>query len=150
MTKRTTYSPWKHVASMPDVLVDFDDDLPSGHAWWSPTHRVILMAKGLTSVQRRCALAHELAHVETGDCQVDGPDGERLERRHELAAERTAALRLVPLDDLMDSLAWCLSLDEVAHELHIDRAILDTRLAMLDSEDQAVIRTRFASEWSAC
>lgn len=144
------YSPWQHLASMPDVVLDFDDDLPSGQAWWSPRHRVILMAKGLTRAQRRVALAHELAHVERGDCQVDGPDGERLELRQERAADRLAALRLIPLDDLMDALAYCLSLEEVADELEVDRTLLDLRLSMLDAEDQAIIRARFALEWSVC
>lgn len=146
----TDYSPWKHLASLPEIVFDFDDDLPSGNAWWSPAHKVILMARGLTQAQRRSALAHELVHIEAGDHQIDGPDGERLERRQEVAAESKAALRLIDLDDLMDSLAYSVSLDEVAEELHVDRSILDARIAMLDAEDRAIIAARFATEWSIC
>jgi Zn-dependent peptidase ImmA (M78 family) len=146
----STYSPWRHVATMPDVVIDYDDDLPSGDAWWSPAHRVILIATGLTQIERRCALAHELVHIENDDQQLDGPDSERIERRRERAAEHTAARRLIHLDDLMDALAWCMSLEEVAEELHVDRALLDTRLELLDAEDQEIIRARFAGEWNVC
>lgn len=48
-----------------DVLVVEQDDLPSGDAWWSPAHRVILLRPDLGS-GRRFALAHECAHILLG------------------------------------------------------------------------------------
>jgi Zn-dependent peptidase ImmA (M78 family) len=49
-----------------DVLVTEENTLPSGNAWWVPTHRVILVRPGLGQVQRNFTLAHETAHIILG------------------------------------------------------------------------------------
>jgi Zn-dependent peptidase ImmA (M78 family) len=139
------YHPWRHLDGLGlDVAYA---DLGGDAGCWDPDNELIWLDKQLTQAERRSTLAHELVHAERGDepC-ITGWH----ERHQERPVEREAARRLIELDDLMDALAYCMSLDEVAVELHVDRAILDARIEMLDEEDRVAIAQRFADEWSVC
>lgn len=108
------YSPWRQLRGLPDVIVGYLDDLPSGRSWWSPAHQVILIAKGLTQRSRRCALAHELAHMDLAHSGVeDYPDADRQDSRIHAEADQLAARRLIPLDRLARELAWSRDLEEI-------------------------------------
>lgn len=48
------------------VVVVTTKDLPSGKAWWSPEHRVILVDAELVGPDRHRAIAHECAHIILG------------------------------------------------------------------------------------
>lgn len=80
-----------------DVLVVASSELPSGAAWWSPMHRVVLVREGLSVVERRWALAHEAAHIVLGHHGGMGPGIEA--EADELAVEllRAAQGRVVGL-----------------------------------------------------
>lgn len=138
-----TYSPWKHLASMPAVLIDYVD-LPSGHAWWSPAHQVILMARGLTSSQRRCALAHELAHIDLGHVGVDDyPDADRQDGRLHADADRLAARRLIDIHRLADiATAYPDDPHRVAEELDVDYETLAARVRWLHPAERHYLRRR--------
>lgn len=86
-----TYSPWAHLAEIPDVeLVWSDDDelLDSADARWFPDTRQIVMDKRLRRLVSRCAVAHEIAHIVRGDV----PCGDEFfDNRAEIAADRLAA-----------------------------------------------------------
>jgi transcriptional regulator with PAS, ATPase and Fis domain len=77
-------------------------ELPVGTGWWLPDVLGIVLDRRLTRIERRCALAHELRHVDNGDVQVFtvGPDGPRQAKRQERRADRQAARRLVALETL--------------------------------------------------
>lgn len=75
-----------------------------------------------SQVQRRCTLAHELAHIELGHTGGASPDDER-------AARLLAAQWLVDMEDLLSALAWADDLREVADECWVDE---DTLMARLD------------------
>lgn len=49
--------------------------LPEGmYGYWSICSRVILIREALTVVERRCVLAHEMAHVDLGHSRRTGAD----------------------------------------------------------------------------
>jgi Zn-dependent peptidase ImmA (M78 family) len=142
---RRIYHPWRHLDGLGlDVAYA---NLGDEAGCWDPDTSLIWIDKQLTQAQRRSTLAHELVHAENDHEPCCSPWHERKQER---AVEQEAARRLIDLDDLMDALAWCTSLGEVAEELQVDRSILDARIDTLDAEDQAVIHLRFIDEWSIC
>lgn len=139
------YSPWDDLASRPELTFGVTD-LPegAGEAWWLPEVPGIVMRRGLTQVERRCALAHELVHVDREDRprHTVGPDGPRLARRQEMAADDIAAARLIPLDRLADALQWSFSPDEVAEELGVTPKMARIRILGLSADEKAWIDQR--------
>lgn len=66
MTHRTPYSPDAHAASLGIRIIDAQP--PAGTlALWDEQTRTIITTPGLLYRQRRCVLAHELAHATQGD-----------------------------------------------------------------------------------
>lgn len=127
-----TYNPWADLASRPHICCDTHTvELPSGRGWWLPDVMGIVLDRRLTRVERRCALAHELQHVDYGDVQVAGvgPDGPRMARRQERRADREAARRLVHVEALVVALrAHPHDPAAVADELDVTIDVLRCRL----------------------
>lgn len=135
------WHPWRELRHSPALLLELTHDIPSGDAWWSPAHEVILMRPGLLQVERRCALAHELGHRElrhTGQCGY--PDARRQSVRAEHHADRWAARRLIELDRLVDVGRWTSCRDEAADELWVTRHLLEVRLAHLHPAERGYLR----------
>lgn len=86
-----------------------------------------------SQVQRRCTLAHELAHIE-----LEHVDGASLLEEH--AARMLAARWLIPLPRLLDALAWTEELEELADECWVDLPTLMDRLDGLTEEERAEIK----------
>ncbi len=82
----------------------------------------------LTQVARRCALDHELAHIDLGHIGGCNPAGER-------AARQLSARRLIPLVGLAQAMAATLDLDDVAEDCWVIRDVLDDRLAGLTQDE---------------
>jgi Zn-dependent peptidase ImmA (M78 family) len=125
-----TFNPWRELAAHPDVLLDIAH-LKRGRlgVTWH-RQRVIQLDDGLDRVERRCVLAHELAHWERGPV----PCIPVLAAREEATCDLIAARRLIPLDALAD-LAWCDNLGQAAEELDVTEDVLACRLDHLtDSE----------------
>lgn len=140
------YSPWDHLESMPEVTFGMHP-LPVGDGWWLPEHRAIVLDPKLSQVERRTVLAHELVHAERDDrnCHHDGADGGRLARRQETHADKTAALRLITLDQLVDALRhYPLDRAMVAECLGVTQPALTTRLQMLTDEEKTEIEQRLS------
>ena len=96
-----------------------------------------------TQAQRRCTLAHELAHIELGHINGATP-------REEAAAREHAARRMISLDRLIDALRWADNLEEVADELWVDHQTLIDRLDTLtDDERQALVDLHHSIEQGA-
>lgn len=81
----------------------------------------ILLADGLTPVEQRSVLAHELGHALRMDCGESEPA--------ERAAERFAALLLVNPAALLAAGAWARNEDELAEELGVTVDIVRNYLA---------------------
>jgi hypothetical protein len=112
------YNPWAVVAPMP-IIVEVCR-LPSGHGWWIPDERVILLDDRLDWIGRRCTLAHELEHVFASDSGC-AEGMEWIGVRQESLANRRAAGKLITME------AW------------VDTQTLSTRIALLTPAEQVLI-----------
>lgn len=109
--------------------------------------RVILLEAGTTTAQRRCCLAHAIAHLDLGH---HAGSRDRYDRRQEAEADQLAARRLLPLESLVWALQWTHNPREAADELVVDLATLETRLAHLHPSERLRLRmTRRRLEESA-
>lgn len=83
-------------------------------------------------VERRCALTHELVHVELGHVTA-------CTAREDCDAQRQAARWLVDIGDLLDALRWAEDMREVADCLWVDEATLMARLDGLTADERGQI-----------
>lgn len=136
------YHPWRRLSEMPriDVLwTDLPDDLIAE----TDGLTVIEMDRRLMQVDRRCALDHELAHIDLG--HIRGCNG-----REETAARRLSARRLLPLSCLTTALAYTTDLEYAAWDLWVTRDVLDDRLDSLTEAERAAIMdaTEHHRQWA--
>lgn len=138
-----SYSPWADLGSRPHICCDTHSvELPVGSGWWLPDVMGIVLDRRLTRVERRCALAHELQHVDYGDVQVFavGPDGPRMALRQERRADREAARRLVEVRALATAMrAHPHNPAAAAEELDVTVDVLLCRLETLGPEERALL-----------
>jgi Zn-dependent peptidase ImmA (M78 family) len=137
-TPRLSYDPAADAADRyPDWIIrtaDLGGVIPEV---LSRSRRVILIEHAHTEAQRRCSLAHALAHLDLG--HTDTPDG-WFERREEVEADDLAARRLIPLPDLARALAWSRDRDEVARELGVDTSMLASRQDRMRTDERRRLR----------
>ena len=98
---------------------------------WSPEHGRVVVASGLSQVQERCVLAHELEHVYARDADCGGL-GERI--RQERSADREAARKLIAISDLAEVAQWAPDMHTAAAELRVTERLLEVRLDDLRGE----------------
>lgn len=132
-----TYDPYYALGLHPDVELAVMP-LPVGSAWWLAEQRVILVDSRLSKRARRCAVAHELEHVEAGD---DG-SAPGLHAHIERFAGREAARKLIPLTALVGALLWSQDEHELAEELNVDEDTLRTRLRTLTAIEHQYVDDR--------
>lgn len=92
----------------------------------------IWVRRRLLQAERRCALAHEIIHLERGDT---GP----CSRAVEAEVNREVARRLIPFSALMDAMAWSDQIEEIADELWVTPEIAEARIRSLLPAQVAVI-----------
>lgn len=85
-----------------------------------------------SQAQRRCTIAHELAHRELGHAGACNP-------REEAQARHLASRWLITMTDLLAALAWTEHLEEVADELWVDLDTLTARLDGLTAGERAQV-----------
>lgn len=98
---------------------------------WVPSRQVVVLASGLSPVQERSVLAHEVEHVLAGDlgCGI-GP----LAVHEERYADREAARKLIAISDLCPVAQWADDIRTAAVELNVTERLLRIRLRDLDGE----------------
>lgn len=100
-------------------------------AWSRERSDVVVVASGLSVVQERCVLAHELEHVLADDTECGGHIASiRQERRADLEAAR----KLVAISDLAQVAQWAPDVQSAACELQVTERILTVRLNDLRGE----------------
>lgn len=137
-----TYSPWADAAQRhPDIHIERCDIAPARGVWVA-SERVILIDRGLNQTERRCTLAHELAHIDLEHVEAPGWFARRLE--HE--ADRLAAKRLLAdIDAIADAICTHpLDPDLVAEQLGVTMRVLKKRLKRLTETEKAHIEQRLA------
>lgn len=117
---------WAH---LPDGLLGYTDHIAGE----------VVLAEGLTQVERRCTIAHETQHV------LRGPVPPHLSRREEAAVDREAARALLPdVRPVAEAMAWAHSVEEAAEELWVDVETLRCRLASLHPAERGFLHRRLA------
>lgn len=93
---------------------------------------IIWLDRGLDQVERRCAVTHELIHLERRHLGCQPPAVEA-----DVCAE--TAKRLIHLDHLAKGLAWARSFSELADELWVTPEVLRDRFTNLTDAEWAVL-----------
>lgn len=93
---------------------------------------VVWMDDRLLQAERRCAVLHEMRHHQLGH---EGPQPSAVEAQVRQWVART----LIPMELLLDKLAWTEDLDELASECWVDRQTLMARLDSLTEGERAQV-----------
>jgi hypothetical protein len=99
--------------------------------------RVILIASGSTWPEKRCSLAHAVAHLDLGHHLAPSS---MFDKANESAANQLAARRLITLEALADVLCWTRWRAEIAAELQVDLVTLDNRQRHMHMSERGWLR----------
>jgi hypothetical protein len=119
VTSGARFHPWRRLGALPHI--DLSWRRTPGRLGETDGAQLIRLHPDQSQVQRRCTLAHELAHVELGHVGGASPVEER-------AARQLAARWLVDMEPLLDGLRWADDLATVADECWVDEETLMARL----------------------
>jgi Zn-dependent peptidase ImmA (M78 family) len=103
---------------------------------WSPLHRKIVVAAGLSAAQELCVLAHEVEHALADDlgCGVGLEAAHPLSLPQERRADLLAARKLIAISDLAAVAQWADDVRTAADELGVTERMLRVRLHDLNGE----------------
>lgn len=131
------WHPWRHLRRHhPHIHVTTHQPLPAElRAAW--TIDGIWLRPGLTQAERRCALTHEIIHLERGA----PPRHPVLAMMEERTVEQIAARRLITLHALTEALMWVDLADRpaLAEELWVDEFTLRIRLSGLTLRERTAV-----------
>jgi hypothetical protein len=139
---RAMFHPWRTLRALSHVTLLWHDGGPAGLTNFC--RHTISLRRGLTQVERRCTLAHELHHI------ARGPFLDVNRAKEELAVDREAARQLIDVRALGEALAWAHNYAEAAEELWVDRGTLEARIHHLHPAERAYLRHRLADKDHAC
>ncbi len=139
------WHPWRHIRQRyPHLGVNCCEPLPDDlRAAWTQTG--LFLRPGLTQAQRRCALTHEIVHLERGPV----PRNPVLAAAEERIVADIAARRLIPLRSLLDAFMWTRPTNhhDLADELWVDVPTLRIRLSGLDRHEVAELNRAIDRRW---
>jgi len=104
--------------------------------------KVILLEAGASRAERRCSLAHAVAHLDLGHT---ARRNKVIDKRQEAAANQLAARRLISIEQLAGVLRWTRDSHEIACELGVDLSTLRCRHQHLHPSERALL-TRMAED----
>ena len=126
------FDPWQELNARPEVTLEWRS-LPAEFYALTDGLSRIWMDPHQSQTERRCTIAHELAHIDLG--HLNGcTSGE------ESAASQLAARRLIPLGRLADALLWSQDHGAISDALWVDISTLRARLDHLRPSEQHYIR----------
>lgn len=116
---------WRSIADRDDIHVRLSP-LPDVCGGGALVHRAdgrvwILLHEGLSAVERRAVLLHELVHLERGSVRYDDapPAWEAVVAREEETVDSIVAERLVPEEELRAFVRRCLSIEDYVTALDV-------------------------------
>lgn len=95
-------------------------------------NNAIWLDRSLQQTARRCAIAHEQAHIDLGHTTCS-------DEKHEASARRRAAQKLIEWDALVDVFKWAHNAHEAADELWVTPEVLEDRLRFLHPNERALL-----------
>lgn len=130
------FHPWRRLRHRPHINLAWSRNLTvmgqtNGSDW-------IEMHPDQLQVERRCTLAHELAHIELE--HTSGCTGVE-----EAQARQLAARWLIQMKHLLDALQWTEHMGELAEELWVDEPTLYDRLDGLTQSERGMIEALYAA-----
>lgn len=135
------FHPWRTLRALDHVALSWE--VMPGRLGETNGFDEIRMHPHQGQAQRRCTLAHELAHLELE--HTEGCNG-----RDEREARALAATWLIKVEHLVAAARWARSLEEAADELWVDVDTLLTRLDTLtDDEREQIVAARRIIETGA-
>ena len=135
------WHPWRTAAQRyPHITIVRKHRLPPGIRGLIQGD-TIWLCSSLTQAERRCALTHELHHVERG---VPTPD---LLTREERLVDELAARQLIPMLDLISALRTSRDPYRMAEDLWCDAHTVRVRMSTLDPLETAHLEHEFGDEW---
>ncbi|RBP66364.1 hypothetical protein DFO66_103311 [Brevibacterium sanguinis] len=126
------YHPWHELRDLGDGVVLHFTSFPDSRVSATNGSNAIWIDIDLDQVERRCALTHELAHLDLGHAT-------KTTDREERDACRLTAVRLIDWDDLVDAYRWATCMDEWADELWVTPEVLQDRLRFLAPIERALL-----------
>jgi Zn-dependent peptidase ImmA (M78 family) len=114
--------PWRALRMLGHVRLHWRDDMPEGMRGATNGERIWL-SSALSQVERRCTLAHELAHIDAGHTSCQPEDVERRVRN------RAARYLLPDPHVIAEALVWARGdVHEAAEVLWVTPRVLRDRL----------------------
>lgn len=144
MQGRIDYHPWRELRGMPHVVLDVVGDLPADVRALTDGQRRVWLRAGMSQVQRRCTIAHELTHLRRGHRGCQPPAVEASVRRE------TARCLVPDVHRLGEELAWAHDLGEAADALWVTREVLADRLGSLHPAERAILQRRLEEDPRWC
>lgn len=142
----TAFSPFAELRGTPQVTLGFHE-LGKLKGLYYDDLKTIVLRKGLLQAERRCTLAHELAHHRLGHTACHDRRGTRLQ---EVEAEVVAARWLIPLEAYVRARLWSHHDGEQAEELWVDVPMLHARREGFTEAERAYVEARLRGrEWEA-
>ncbi|WP_417220570.1 ImmA/IrrE family metallo-endopeptidase [Arthrobacter sp.] len=131
------FHPWGALRGLAHVIIIWARPAPGVPAATDGERRIWIDPR-MGQRERRCALSHELVHLEAGHrgCQPGGV---------EAWVRGEAARRLIDLDRLASTLLWSQDLREVADELWVTELVLADRMAALSPTEHHYLEVLWAA-----
>lgn len=130
------YHPWRRLREQPNIQLTWRPLL--GRLGVTDGRSRVVLDPRQSQAQRRCTIAHELAHIELGHVRGCDP-------REESAAAQLAARRLIPIAQLADAILWSEHPAQIAEALWVDVDTLQVRLDHLHPSERQYIAQRLAA-----
>ena len=130
--------PWRRLRALVDWELRWHD--PTRDTRMGVTRhsaRTISLRSDLDWAERRCTVLHEVLHAERGPVLDTWADQEEVRVR-----KQTARLLIPDVRAIGEALAWALSPEEAADELHVDVGVLRDRLRWLHPAERHYLTRR--------
>ena len=126
------HHPWRELRERGDGVVVHYTSFNDGRVAATDGSNAIWLDRSLQQTARRCAIAHEQAHIDLGHTSC-------ADEKDESAACRMAAQKLIDWDDLVDAFKWAHNAHEAADELWVTPEVLEDRLHFLHPNERALL-----------
>lgn len=145
-----TYSPWAALAALPTITVGYHELDGRVGIYFDDLKTIVLQLPALQlQVERRCTLAHELAHHHLGHTFCAD---RRTALRQEVEANVIAARWLIPIETYISIRLWTRCEVEMAQELWVDLPTLWSFREALTRLERCQVEQRLyeaQGEWGA-